>query len=151
LKTRAFLSIVGSMVNGGEGLFPATKRLKRRSDFQRIYRDGEAIEGTYFTLHILPRVGSNRLGISISRGWGTAVERNRIKRLIREAFRRHDEIFSDMDTIVRPHEVCKGHRAKEIENSLIGEFRAAVRMEVEHGKRDSLPDERRIRPDAAGV
>ena len=66
-------------------------------------------------------------------------------------FRRHDEIFSDMDTIVRPHEVCKGHRAKEIEDSLIGEFRAAVRMEVEHGKRDSLPDERRIRFDEAGV
>ena len=151
MKTRAFLSIVGPMVNGGDGLFPVTKRLKKRTDFQRIYRDGEAIEGTYFTFHILSRTGSNRLGISISRGWGTAVERNRIKRLIREAFRRHDEIFSDMDTIVRPHEVCKGHRAKEIENSLIGEFRAAVRMEAEHGKSDRLPDERRIRSDAAGA
>ena len=151
LKTRALPSIVAPMVDGGEGRFPATRRLKKRSDFKRIHHHGKAIEGTYFTLQILPMVGRSRLGITIPRGWGNAVQRNRIKRLIREAFRRHGEIFSGMDTIVRPHGACKGRRAEEIEQSLVEEVRAAVGMEVERGKGNSLPDERGIHSDAAGA
>ena len=138
-------------MHGGEGRFPATKRLKKRSDFTRVYRHGMAIEGMYFTFQILSGAGSSRLGIAIPRGWGIAVERTRIKRLIREAFRRHAEIFSGLDIIVRPHEACKGRRAEEIEKFLIEEFQAAARMEVKHGKGDSLPDERGIRPDATGA
>lgn len=110
------------MDGGGERSFPATKRLKKRSDFIQIYRHGVAREGTYFTLQILSSPGSTRLGIIIPRGWGTAVQRNRIKRLIREVFRRHTEIFSGVDIIVRPHKVCKGRRAEEIEQFLIEEF-----------------------------
>ncbi len=110
------------MDGGGERSFPVTKRLKKRSDFIQIYRHGVAREGTYFTLQILSSPGSTRLGIIIPRGWGTAVQRNRIKRLIREVFRRHTEIFSGVDIIVRPHEVCKGRRAEEIEQFLIEEF-----------------------------
>ena len=115
------------MVDGGEGRFPATKRLKKRLDFKRVYRRGMAIEGSYFTFQLLPRAGSSRLGITIPRGWGTAVERNRVKRLLREAFRRHGEIFFGMDIIVRPHEVCKGRRAEEIEGLLIEEFKSGGR------------------------
>ena len=138
-------------MHGGEGRFPATKRLKKRSDFTRVYRYGMAIEGIYFSFQILPGAGSSRLGIAIPRGWGMAVERTRIKRLIREAFRRHAEIFSGFDIIVRPHEACKGQRAEEVEKSLIEEFQAAARMEVKHGKGDRLPDKRGIRPDATGA
>ena len=110
------------MDGGGKRSFPATKRLKKRSDFIQVYRHGVASEGTYFTLQILSSPGTIRLGIVIPRRWGTAVQRNRIKRLIREAFRRHAEIFAGVDIIVRPHEVCKGSRAEEIERFLIEEF-----------------------------
>ena len=140
------------MDGGGEGFFPVTKRLKKRSDFMQIYRHGVTGKGIYFTLQILSCPRSNRLGIIIPRGWGTAVQRNRIKRLIRETFRRHGDIFSGVDIIVRPHEVCRGRRAEEIERFLIEEFhKLAARMEVKHGKGESLPDERGIHPDAAGA
>lgn len=80
------------------------------------------------------------MAIVLPRRWGTAVERNRIKRLLRETFRRNSTLFSGMDIIVRPHEVCKGCRMEEIERSLVKEFRAAAGMEVTDEQRDGFPD-----------
>lgn len=54
-----------------------------------------------------------------------------MKRVIRETFRRNSELFTGMDIIVRPREVCKGCEVEEVKRLLIKEFREAAGTEVE--------------------
>ncbi len=62
-------------------------RLTRSADFERVYRQGRSHGNRYFVLYAFPRSGEgeSRLGVSVSRKVGGAVERNRVKRLLREA------------------------------------------------------------------
>jgi ribonuclease P protein component len=68
-------------------------RLSHSGDFDRVLRHGRSHAGRELVLHVFPRSteGSTRLGLSVSRKVGGAVERNRVKRLLREAFMREEE------------------------------------------------------------
>jgi ribonuclease P protein component len=65
-------------------------RLSRSGDFDRVYRDGRSHANRYLVLYSFPRGEGDadqvRLGISVSRKVGGAVERNAVKRALREAF-----------------------------------------------------------------
>ena len=63
-------------------------RLSRSADFDRVFRKGRSHGSREFVLYVFPReaAGPARLGLSVSRKVGGAVQRNRVKRLVREAF-----------------------------------------------------------------
>jgi ribonuclease P protein component len=64
-------------------------RLTRSADFDRVYRHGRSQANRYLVIYAFPRDrdgGEPRLGVSVGRRVGGAVERNRVKRLLREAF-----------------------------------------------------------------
>ena len=66
-------------------------RLSRSKDFDAVYRRGRTASGRYVVLHWFPREedpdGEPRLGLAVPRSVGSAVARNRVKRLLREAWR----------------------------------------------------------------
>jgi len=107
------------MLDGSGSRFPATMRLKKRTDFLRVFREGATWAGTCFFLHVLPRSEGPRLGIVISRKYGTAVERNQTKRRIREAFRRNVARLPGADILVRPSPACREASVEEIARWLI--------------------------------
>jgi ribonuclease P protein component len=66
------------------------RRLSRSGEFDRVYRDGSSHATRHLVLYSFPRnteeTGEVRLGVSVSRRVGGAVDRNRVKRVLREAF-----------------------------------------------------------------
>jgi ribonuclease P protein component len=93
---------------------PKKGRLSRSAEFERVYRQGRSIGNRYLTLYVFPRGGTPaaasssleltegpRLGVSVSRKVGGAVDRNRVKRLLREAFAiERDRLPADTDAVV---------------------------------------------------
>lgn len=72
---------------------PKRRRLSRSAEFERVYRQGRSKANRYLVLYAFPReegepepADGARLGLSVSRRVGGAVERNRVKRCLREAF-----------------------------------------------------------------
>jgi ribonuclease P protein component len=67
---------------------PSRGRLSRSAEFERVYRQGRATANRHLVLYAFPNPQAQRprLGLSVSRKVGGAVERNRVKRLLREAF-----------------------------------------------------------------
>jgi ribonuclease P protein component len=64
-----------------------TGRLSRSAEFDRVYRQGRSVANRYLVLYAFPRGGDDppRVGFSVGRKVGGAVERNQLKRLLREA------------------------------------------------------------------
>jgi ribonuclease P protein component len=75
------------MASGDAGA-PKRRRLSRSGEFDRVYREGSSHANRHLVLYRFPRPDADgiRLGISAGRKVGGAVERNRVKRVLREAF-----------------------------------------------------------------
>jgi ribonuclease P protein component len=80
------------------------RRLSRSADFERVYREGRSHASRYLIVYAFPRSEDDeppRLGVSVGRKLGGAVQRNRVKRLLREAFwARADELAPGLDFVI---------------------------------------------------
>jgi len=81
---------------------PRAHRIRTRAEFLRLQRVGRRRSGARFVVITEPRQnGISRLGITTSRHVGGAVVRNRVRRLVREFFRRHKfQIVPPQDVLV---------------------------------------------------
>src|SRR6266540_2473906 len=79
-------------------------RLSRSGDFDRVYREGHSHANRFLVLYAFPRreagAEETRLGISVGRKVGGAVERNAVKRALREAFWSLDDAPSGHDLVL---------------------------------------------------
>ncbi len=81
----------GPRASPREEALSSPERLRRRAEFLRCYQRGRRRHGAFVILYAAaqePRLEHARLGITVSRKVGGAVVRNRLKRRIREIYRR---------------------------------------------------------------
>lgn len=109
----------------GEYGFPKENRLRKRRDFQQVYRHGRLFQDRYFRIFYLERPGPPRLGLAVSRKLGKAVARNRVKRVIREVFRLNKPLFANLDLIVQPRAAAMDLPAKALRERFL---KAAARL-----------------------
>ena len=88
--------------NPGFGL-PAGRRLRGAAAFERAFRSGKRKAGQFFMVYRIARSGQvSCLGMVVSkRIAGNGVYRNRLKRLVREAYRTLPESVQPFDFVVR--------------------------------------------------
>jgi ribonuclease P protein component len=77
-------------VESHRGRSPKRRRLSRSAEFERVYRQGRSKGNRFLVLYAFPREEGQedgpRLGLSVGRRVGGAVDRTRVKRALREAF-----------------------------------------------------------------
>ena len=80
-------------------------RIKRRKDLSRAFQQGKSASDGSIRLHVLANsLGRSRMAVTVSTHDGNAVQRNRIKRICREAFRTcRAELPDSFDYLLQPH------------------------------------------------
>src|SRR5574341_1527848 len=81
--------------------FARTNRLSNASDFKRVFSKGKRIATRYFVIYsVRNHLAFARLAIQVRAKIGTAVERNYIKRMVREVFRKLKNDFNEQIDVI---------------------------------------------------
>ncbi len=99
--------------------FPKELRLRTRREFQRVSKEGSRRVGRYLCVDVRP--GEKlRLGITASGRYGASHERNRFKRLVREAFRKnYASLPPRLELNIIPRQIAKNACVRDIAAELI--------------------------------
>ena len=98
-----------------------TDSLRKNSDFQSVYKSGKSYANKYLVIYTSKNgTDRNRLGISVSKKVGNSVVRHRIKRLIKESYRLHEQMFnSGLDIAVIARQGSDACDYASIESALL--------------------------------
>jgi ribonuclease P protein component len=108
--------------------FPAHKRLRRKSEFDAAYARGRRFGNGFFavTASSNDKYGA-RLGMAVAvRTAGNAVERNRIRRIVRESFRLHQHTLPAVDLVVSARPKARGAPGAELHASLVDLWKKVI-------------------------
>lgn len=115
--------------SGRAHTFPKSSRILRSAEFRHIYENGFRVSSPLFAAFCFERISKGsaegsrvtgpRLGLTVPRAVGGAVQRNRIKRRLREAFRLHrDRLGPQWDLVLNPKASLLRATFPEVERAL---------------------------------
>ena len=98
-----------------------SQSLKKNADFQNLYKSGKSFANKYLVMYVKENdLGINRIGISVSKKVGNSVVRHRVKRLILESYRLHEDMFnSSLDMVIIARTTAKGRSYEEMKSALL--------------------------------
>ena len=111
--------------------FTSAHRIRKRSEYQRVYENGRRASSKSFVLFSIANgLGRPRLGMTVTKRCGGAVERNRIKRLLREWFRASIQDLPPVDLVINAREGAHRMTLDQVSREMSGGIRRlAMRKE----------------------
>jgi ribonuclease P protein component len=105
----------------GRLTLPAQRRLRRKTDFEAAYARGRRFGNGFFAVTAKPNdIGGPRLGLAVSvKNAGSSVERNRLRRVIRESFRLSQHELPAVDLVVSARGRARDAAGAELRMSLL--------------------------------
>jgi ribonuclease P protein component len=105
----------------GRLTLPTQRRLRRKSDFEAAYARGRRFGNGFFAVTAKPNdIGGPRLGLAVSvKNAGSSVERNRLRRTIRESFRLHQHDLPAVDIVVSARGRARDATGAELRANLL--------------------------------
>jgi len=110
---------------GRRGRFSGSMRLLRHADFERVYKQGRRHFAAHMTVFYLAREQGEglRIGFTVGKVLGGAVERNRMKRRLREAVRLHwPGVLIPADIVINPKKSLLKDEFSELGNEISRAF-----------------------------
>lgn len=98
-----------------------TESLRKNHQFHSVYHNGRSYANRYLVMYIMENGSEiNRIGICVSKKVGNSVVRHRVKRLIKESYRLHENIFnSGLDMVIVARPGAAEIEYKEVESALL--------------------------------
>ena len=102
------------MADEGSPDAPKRRRLSRSGDFDRVYREGDSRGNRFLVIYSFARGDDDpseppRLGVSVGKRIGKAVQRNKVKRAVREAFwALGDDLVAGHDYVIVARQGAEG-------------------------------------------
>lgn len=103
-----------------------TISLKKNADYKNVYSKRKSFINKYLIMYVcennllIDSKNINRIGISVSKKVGNSVVRHRIKRVVKEVYRLHENIFnSGLDIVIVAREGANGKSYKELESAFL--------------------------------
>ncbi len=115
--------------SGSRRCFPKQVRLLRRADYRKVYSKGRRRSLDFLvTFSVANGMSFSRIGLTVPRALGGAVERNFLKRRLREASRRHlQELGPGWDIVFNPRQAAKSVSFARLEATIESFFLACAR------------------------
>ena len=98
-----------------------TDSLRKNHEFQSVFKSGKSYANKLFVMYVSKnQLDKNRIGISVSKKVGNSVVRHRVKRLVKESYRLHEEMFnSGLDIVVIGRNNAASATFRETESALL--------------------------------
>ena len=98
-----------------------SQSLKKNADFQNVYKCGKSFANRYLVVYVKENdLSTNRIGISVSKKVGNSVVRHRVKRLILESYRLHEDMFnSGLDMVIIARTTAKDKSYTDIKSAVM--------------------------------
>lgn len=98
-----------------------TESLRKNEQFLEVYRTGVSHANRYFIMYVSENHQNvNYLGISVNKKVGNSIVRHRVKRLVKESYRLHEDIFnSGLNIVVKARANAAAATYREVESAVL--------------------------------